>query len=69
MKAILEFNLPEEQSEYLLATRGNQYFCVIWDTLQSIRSSLKYGHQYKTADEALEAIQGMLYEAPLDDVS
>jgi hypothetical protein len=42
MKAILEFNLPEEQEEHRLALNGCKYNCVIIDTLNHIRSKLKY---------------------------
>jgi len=67
-KCNIEFNLPEEENEMKLAQRGREYYCVIWDTLQEIRSYLKYGHQFKTVDEALEKISESLYEAQIDDI-
>ena len=68
MKAKLEFDLPEENNEFKLAQRGSDYFGVIWDTLNFIRGCLKYGHQYKTPDEALEETRKQLSEAPIDDI-
>ena len=68
MKAKLEFNLPEEKNEFKLACRGSEYFSTIWSTLQKIRGYLKYGHNFKTADEALKDIRENLLEANIDDI-
>lgn len=68
MKAILEFNLPDDNNEFKLATRGQDYFSAIWNTLQEIRGYLKHGHNFKTADEALEQIRESLLEAQIDDI-
>jgi len=67
-KVILEFNLPEDSQDLKLAQRGRDYFCVIFDTLQEIRDYLKYGHQFKNVDEALETIRESLSEAEIDDI-
>ena len=37
MKAILEFNLPEEQDEYTKTTKANRMALVIWDMLMWLR--------------------------------
>jgi hypothetical protein len=68
MKAILEFNLPEEEQGLKLAQRGQEYFCIIFETLQEIRGYLKHGHTFKTADAALEKIRETLLEAHIDDI-
>ena len=37
--------------------------CAVWGFQNEwLRSALKYGHSYKTADEALEAARDALYE-------
>jgi hypothetical protein len=61
MKAILEFNLPEENSEFLMAQRGGDYFSYLWDLDQQLRSWLKHGNEFKTVNEALEAIREELH--------
>lgn len=42
MKAILEFNLPEEQSEFDLANNASKYYSVLWDLDQYLRNFVKY---------------------------
>ena len=42
MKAILEFNLPEEQVEFDLAVNGNKWSFVAWKVDQELRSKIKY---------------------------
>lgn len=44
MKAILEFNLPEDQEEYNTITKANALFSVIWEHKQSLRSMVKHGY-------------------------
>jgi len=68
MKAKLEFDLPEDNQDFKLAQRGSEYFCVIWNVLQEIRKYLKYGHDFKSVDEALEKIRELLYEAQIEDI-
>jgi len=75
MIAKLEFNIPEEKDEFKMAIRGFDYWVVLWDLSQWLRGKLKYDHEYKTADEALEAVQTELYNlidehsCPIDDIS
>ena len=42
MKVILEFNLPEEQSEYNFATQGSDWYFVVWKMEQWLRQQYKY---------------------------
>ena len=42
MKAILKFNLPEEQPEFDLAVNGNKWSFVAWKIDQELRSKIKY---------------------------
>ena len=62
MKAILTFNLPEEESDFRLAVNGRDWYCAMWDIDNKIRSWLKYGHEFKSADEALEAARDLIYD-------
>ena len=42
MKAILEFYLPEENSDFQAAINGHNYKSAIWDFDQLLRSEMKY---------------------------
>ena len=42
MKAILEFNLPEDQIEFDFATNGSKWWKVCWDINQWLRQQYKY---------------------------
>lgn len=54
MKAILEFNLPEEDEDHRHALNGQFYHSAIQSHLEELRKMLKYGHTFKTADEVIE---------------
>ena len=41
MKAILEFNLPEDQEQFDAANRGMDWALVAWETDQLLRKKLK----------------------------
>lgn len=62
MKAILEFNLPNDKAEYKAATQGMDWALAMWDLSQYIRGCLKYGHSYKDADAAFEAVREKILE-------
>ena len=61
MKAILEFNLPEEECEHKIASRAMAWALVSWDMNKWLRDKLKYGHSYKDADAALDAARDALF--------
>ena len=42
MKAILEFDLPEEQTDFYLATKGKDWWKVCWDMEQWLRQQNKH---------------------------
>jgi len=54
MKATLEFNLPEDHKEHILAVNAMGFAIACWDIDQRLRDWLKYGHKFESADEALE---------------
>jgi hypothetical protein len=42
MKAILEFNLPEDREEYVVASRGMEWALLVLHIDQFIRNKIKY---------------------------
>ncbi len=42
MKAILEFNLPEEEEQFNAANKGMDWALLVWDINQFIRNKIKY---------------------------
>jgi hypothetical protein len=67
-KAILEFNLPEENNEFNLANRGLEYYCAIWNALQKVREIIKYREISEETENALEEVREILLEANIDDI-
>jgi hypothetical protein len=61
MKSILEFNLPEDQREYEIATQAPKVQSFLWDFSQQLRSWRKYHHDFKDADDALDKIRDEFY--------
>lgn len=55
MKAILKFNLPEDQPEFNTALQGSDWKHVCWQMDQYLRKHLKY-------DEGLTEEQREVYE-------
>ena len=68
MKAILEFNLPEDQHDHKYALAGTDALLVISDLLNEIRSKLKYDSgQFKDCDEkTLEIVREYVVELKRD---
>lgn len=61
MKAIFEFDLPEQQNEYEQMSKAQDYHLALWDISTQLRSWQKYGHSFKSADDALEQIRTDFY--------
>jgi hypothetical protein len=58
MKAILEFNLPDDKEQFDVAAKAMDWALLVWDIDQSIRSLMKYRpEEYKTGEQALEHIR------------
>ena len=74
-RAVLEFDLREDRDQLTLALHGWAWWRVSWDVDQWLRGKLKHGHEFKTADEALQACRDFLHETmsaenvSLDEVS
>ena len=60
MQAKLIFDLPEENEEFTLASKGQDLWSVVFEMDQWLREQLKYGHTYYSADDALEAARTKL---------
>jgi hypothetical protein len=78
MKAILEFNLPEDNDDFKLATKGKDWWNVCWEMDQWLRQQYKYmpdeeysKERYDTYYEAREKLFKLMSEngVSLDDVS
>ncbi len=60
MKAILEFNLPEEQSEFNTAVKGEKFESALYAIDNACRGWLKYGHEFEDTADALQAVRDMI---------
>ena len=67
MKAILEFNLPEEQAEHYCAIKGADMLNVLWELKTELRSMLKYGELPDKQYEIVEKIQEFLFSSLNDN--
>ena len=56
MKATLEFNLPEEQTDFQDAIDGSNFKHVLWKLDQYYRAKIKYAHDM-TNDEVLDTYE------------
>jgi hypothetical protein len=61
-KATLSFTLPEERAEHACAVHGAEWKSIVYELSMFLRETLKYGHKYKTADDALEAVKDRLWQ-------
>lgn len=60
-KVILEFNLPEERSEFEVVNNAGEYYSNLWDIDKYLRSVLKYDQDKDlTATELAEKVRGMI---------
>lgn len=64
MKAILEFNLPDDNQEFLLATKGLDFWSVLWELDQDLRAKTKYAPDDLPQDkyDAYQEVRDKLYE-------
>lgn len=64
MKAVLEFNLPEDEQAHRRATQGARYHCVLYDFDQYLRVQHKYQKQ-ELAGQYREYLGKLMSEASL----
>jgi hypothetical protein len=62
MKARLTFTMPDEREAFEDAVHGGEWNVIVQDMDNALRNWLKYGHEFKSADEALEAARTKLNE-------
>jgi len=69
MKAILEFNLPDDQQDYDLANNGLNFWRVLYELDQELRAKTKYASDDLPQDkyDAYQEIRDMLYELMTDN--
>jgi len=64
MKAILEFKLPDDQQEYIVANNGENFWRVLYELDQDLRSKTKYASDDLQQDkyDAYQEIRDKLHE-------
>ena len=62
MKAIFEFNLPEDQHEYEVMSQASKLQSFLWDFSQQLRSWQKYSNDFQNAGDALDKIRSEFYK-------
>lgn len=67
MKAILEFNLPDDEVEHYCAIKGTAMLNVLWELKAELRSMLKYGELPDKQYEIVEKIQDFLFTSLNDN--
>lgn len=58
----LEYDLPDERWDFEDAYFGTRYKMAIDEVMREVRGWIKWGHKFKNADEALEAVQDIIRE-------
>ena len=58
MKAIIEFEFPDDQEQYQMANDASKMYLALWDIKQLLRSKLKYNPDGLN-DEQLEQWEAM----------
>ena len=62
MKAILEFNLPEDQAEFDFAVQGGNMYAALWDISQELRTLWKYEELSEEEWKIVERIRNNFYD-------
>jgi len=70
MKAILKFNLPEDNHEFTNAVNGAKMKSILWDMKEYFRDELKYQDlnevEYKTIEKASEYFWNLINSENID---
>ena len=66
MKAILEFNLPEDEEQFNAANKGMDWALLTWDIDQLLRNKLKYSDLLPNTRAELEEIRNTINEMLVD---
>ena len=62
MKAILKFNLPEENEEFETASNGWKYKLILWNLDDHLRSKIKHEDLEETEYDIYSKIREQLWE-------
>lgn len=62
MKAILEFNLPEDQDDYELANNARNMLYVLSELKDHLRSTIKHGEMTDDKYDAYDEVWSKLFE-------
>jgi hypothetical protein len=62
MKAVLKFNLPDEQHDFDLAIQGGKMYSALWDISQELRTLWKYEELNDDEFKIVEKIRDKFYE-------
>ena len=69
MKAILEFNLPDDNQEFVLANNALNFWSVLWELDQDLRAKTKYASddlpqdKYDAYEEVRDKLRELMSEA------
>ena len=64
MKAVLIFNLPEDNQEFELASKALKMYSTLWDLDLWLRSEIKY--KDKELDEVREKLRELMADNRID---
>lgn len=69
-KATLEFSLPEERTEHLLAINGGKWFSVVWGLDQYLRNIIKHDLPQPSAEQVRSHLRSVMddYNLSMDEV-
>jgi hypothetical protein len=66
MKAILQFQLPEEANEHKIAVQAPDVLTVLYDLDRWLRNEIKYGQRPEEQERALQRCRDKLWDL-IDD--
>lgn len=67
MKAILEFNLPEDEAEFYCANKGTAMLNVLWEIQQELRKLYKYEELNEDEYKIVERLRDFLNDSLNDN--
>lgn len=62
MKAILEFNLPDDEQEFNESVNGGMYKYILWKLDQELRGKLKYEPLSECENKCYSEIREQLHQ-------
>ena len=68
MKATIEFNLPEDEEQFNVASKGMDWALVVWDIDQLLRNKLKHGaptHHVHLLEELRDTLNNLVEDKGL----